>query len=99
MKKIIKVFFCILTCLIISIPQIYAEESKTKELSEAVEEKKDDKKAGKDDQKEDKKEKQVKIMSEPLIAARMFSRSSSAAARPTSGFAPAPRPLVTSRPN
>ncbi len=41
MKKIIKVFFCILTCLIISIPQIYAEESKTKELSEAVEEKKD----------------------------------------------------------
>ena len=44
MKKIIKVFFCILTCLIISIPQIYAEESKTtKELSEAVEEKKDEK--------------------------------------------------------
>ncbi len=42
MKKIIKVFFCILTCLIISIPQIYAEESKTKELSEAVEEKKDE---------------------------------------------------------
>ena len=43
-KKIIKVFFCILTCLIISIPQIYAEESKTtKELSEAVEEKKDEK--------------------------------------------------------
>ena len=39
MKKIIKVFFCILTCLIISIPQIYAEESKTtKELSEEVEE-------------------------------------------------------------
>lgn len=38
MKKIIKVFFCILTCLIISIPQIYAEESKTKELSGAVEE-------------------------------------------------------------
>ena len=44
MKKIIKVFFCILTCLIISIPQIYAEESKTtKELSESVEEKKDEK--------------------------------------------------------
>ena len=44
MKKIIKVFFCILTCLIISIPRIYAEESKTtKELSEAVEEKKDEK--------------------------------------------------------
>lgn len=44
MKKIIKVFFCILTCLIISIPQIYAKESKTtKELSEAVEEKKDEK--------------------------------------------------------
>lgn len=42
MKKIIKVFFCILTCLIISIPQIYAEESKTKELSGAVEEKKDE---------------------------------------------------------
>ena len=43
MKKIIKVFFCILTCLIISIPQIYAEESKTtKELSEVVEEKKDE---------------------------------------------------------
>lgn len=42
MKKIIKVFFCILTCLIISITQIYAEESKTKELSEAVEEKKDE---------------------------------------------------------
>lgn len=43
MKKIIKVFFCILTCLIISVPQIYAEESKTtKELSEAVEEKKDE---------------------------------------------------------
>lgn len=43
MKKIIKVFFCILTCLTISIPQIYAEESKTtKELSEAVEEKKDE---------------------------------------------------------
>lgn len=42
MKKIIKIFFCILTCLIISIPQIYAEESKTKELSEAVEEKKDE---------------------------------------------------------
>ena len=42
MKKIIKVFFCILTCLIISIPQIYAEESKKKELSEAVEEKKDE---------------------------------------------------------
>lgn len=42
MKKIIKVFFCILTCLIISIPKIYAEESKTKELSEAVEEKKDE---------------------------------------------------------
>lgn len=42
MKKIIKVFFCILICLIISIPQIYAEESKTKELSEAVEEKKDE---------------------------------------------------------
>ena len=43
MKKIIKVFFCILTCLIISIPQIYAEERKTtKELSEAVEEKKDE---------------------------------------------------------
>ena len=42
MKKIIKVFFCILTCLIISISQIYAEESKTKELSEAVEEKKDE---------------------------------------------------------
>ena len=43
MKKIIKVFFCILTGLIISIPQIYAEESKTtKELSEAVEEKKDE---------------------------------------------------------
>ena len=43
MKKIIKVFFCILTCLIISIPQIYAEESKTtKELSESVEEKKDE---------------------------------------------------------
>ena len=42
MKKIIKVFFCILTCLIISIPQRYAEESKTKELSEAVEEKKDE---------------------------------------------------------
>ena len=43
MKKIIKVFFCILTCLIISIPQIYAEESKTtKELSEAAEEKKDE---------------------------------------------------------
>ena len=43
MKKIIKVFFCILTCLIISIPQIYAEESKTtKELSEEVEEKKDE---------------------------------------------------------
>ena len=42
MKKIIKVFFCILTCLIISIPQIYAEEIKTKELSEAVEEKKDE---------------------------------------------------------
>ena len=43
MKKMIKVFFCILTCLIISIPQIYAEESKTtKELSEAVEEKKDE---------------------------------------------------------
>ena len=43
MKKIIKVFFCILTCLIISIPQIYAEESKTtKELSETVEEKKDE---------------------------------------------------------
>ena len=38
MKKIIKVFFCILTCLIISIPQIYAEESKTtKELSETIE--------------------------------------------------------------
>ena len=44
MKKIIKVFLCILTCLIISIPQIYAEESKTtKELSESVEEKKDEK--------------------------------------------------------
>ena len=44
LKKIIKVFFCILICLIISIPQIYAEESKTtKELSEAVEEKKDEK--------------------------------------------------------
>lgn len=43
MKKIIKVFFGILTCLIISIPQIYAEESKTtKELSEVVEEKKDE---------------------------------------------------------
>ena len=43
MKKIIKVFFCILICLIISIPQIYAEESKTtKELSGAVEEKKDE---------------------------------------------------------
>ena len=28
MKKIIKVFFCILTCLIISIPQLYEEESK-----------------------------------------------------------------------
>lgn len=43
LKKIIKVFFCILTCLIISIPQIYAEESKTtKELSEVVEEKKDE---------------------------------------------------------
>lgn len=42
LKKIIKVFFCILICLIISIPQIYAEESKTKELSEAVEEKKDE---------------------------------------------------------
>ena len=38
LKKIIKVFFCILICLIISIPQIYAEESKTKELSEEVEE-------------------------------------------------------------
>ena len=38
LKKIIKVFFCILTCLIISIPQIYAEESKTtKELSETIE--------------------------------------------------------------
>ena len=38
MKKIIKVFFCILICLIISIPQIYAEESKTtKELSENIE--------------------------------------------------------------
>ena len=38
MEKIIKVFFCILTCLIISIPQIYAEESKTtKELSETIE--------------------------------------------------------------
>ena len=38
MKKIIKVFFCILTCLIISIPQIYAEESKTtKELGETIE--------------------------------------------------------------
>lgn len=43
MKKIIKVFFGILTCLIISIPQIYAEERKTtKELSEVVEEKKDE---------------------------------------------------------
>ena len=44
LKKIIKVFFCILICLIINIPQIYAEESKTtKELSEENVEKKEEK--------------------------------------------------------
>ena len=44
LKKIIKVFFCILICLIINIPQIYAEESKSpKELSEENVEKKEEK--------------------------------------------------------
>ena len=41
----------------------------------------------------------TKIMSAPSSAARMRSRSSSAAWRPISGLAPAPRPLVTCAPS
>src|SRR6266850_2282586 len=37
----------------------------------------------------------IKIMSEPSSASIIFSVSSSAALRPTSGLAPAPRPLVS----
>src|SRR5213593_1525323 len=41
----------------------------------------------------------MKIMSEPSRASMIFSVSSSAALRPTSGFAPAPRPLVSFAPS
>src|ERR1041384_2489122 len=41
----------------------------------------------------------TKTMSAPSSAARILSRSSSAAWRPISGFAPAPRPLVTCAPS
>jgi hypothetical protein len=41
----------------------------------------------------------MNTMSEPSSASMMRSRSSSAAWRPTSGFAPAPRPLVTLLPS
>src|SRR3954471_7706808 len=41
----------------------------------------------------------MKSMSAPEISSLMRSRSSSAASRPTSGLAPAPRPLVTSVPS
>src|SRR3954466_282583 len=41
----------------------------------------------------------MKSMSAPPISSLMRSRSSSAARRPTSGLAPAPRPLVTSVPS
>ncbi len=41
----------------------------------------------------------MNTMSAPVIASTMRSRSSSAACRPTSGLAPAPRPLVTPEPN
>ncbi len=41
----------------------------------------------------------MKSMSAPVMRSVMRSRSSSAARRPTSGFAPAPRPLVTPVPS
>src|SRR5947207_8478576 len=41
----------------------------------------------------------MKIMSEPSSASMIFSVSSSAALRPTSGFAPAPSPLVSLAPS
>src|SRR6202521_6002107 len=41
----------------------------------------------------------IKIMSEPSRASMIFSVSSSAAFRPTSGLAPAPRPLVSFAPS
>src|SRR5712692_3538926 len=41
----------------------------------------------------------IKIMSEPSSASIIFSVSSSAALRPTSGLAPAPRPLVSFAPS
>src|SRR6202521_5503037 len=41
----------------------------------------------------------IKIMSEPSSASMIFSVSSSAAFRPTSGLAPAPRPLVSFAPS
>ena len=41
----------------------------------------------------------TKTMSAPSSASRIFSVSSSAALRPTSGFAPAPSPLVSFAPN
>src|SRR6266446_7331660 len=41
----------------------------------------------------------MKIMSEPSSASIIFSVSSRAALRPTSGFAPAPRPLVSFAPS
>jgi hypothetical protein len=40
----------------------------------------------------------MKTISDPSMASQIFSVSSAAARRPTSGFAPAPRPFVSASP-